>query len=59
MDPAAVSPPGPAGADRLLAHCLPRGEDDAVPRIAASERLEALLGAELAQRLVWALSRPS
>jgi hypothetical protein len=53
---AAVSPPRPAAPDRLLAHCLAHGADEAPPRIAATERLETLLGAELAQRLVRALS---
>ena len=53
---AAVSPSRPAAPDRLLAHCLPQGESDALPRIDAGERLEALIGAELAQRLVRALS---
>jgi hypothetical protein len=57
MDAAAVSPSRPAATDRLLAHCLPQGESDALPRIAAGERLEALIGSELAERLVRALSR--
>jgi hypothetical protein len=59
MDAAAVSPPRPAGPERLLAHCLARCEEAALPRVAASERLEALLGQELAARLVRALARPS
>jgi hypothetical protein len=54
---AAVCPPRPAAQDRLLAHCLPQGESHALPQIDAAERLETLIGAELAQRLVQALSR--
>jgi hypothetical protein len=54
---AAVSPGTPDAPDRLLAHCQPHCESDALPRIDAGERLEALIGAELAERLVRALSR--
>ena len=55
MDAAAVSRPEPTATQRLLAHCNLLEADKVRPTAAA--RLEALLGAEFARRLVWALSR--
>ena len=55
MDVAAVSYHKPAASALLLAHCsLLETEDRHAPPIAV--RLEALLGSELAKRLVSALS---
>jgi hypothetical protein len=53
MDAAAVS--SPKRTQLLLEHCLALGADD-VQRPTAADRLEALLGRELARRLVRALS---
>lgn len=52
---AAVCCWSPAASERLLAHCyaLDAADDRRLP---ASERLEALLGLELARRLVQALA---
>ena len=58
MDAAAVSSSKPAASELLLAHCFAldgRGGQ----RPTAAARLEALLGRDLARRLVGALSRPS
>jgi hypothetical protein len=55
MDAAAVSHSKPTASDLLLEHCLVLGRDDA-GRPTAAARLEALLGRELARRLVRALS---
>ena len=55
MDVAAVSHLKPAASALLLAHCsMLETEDRHAPPVAA--RLEALLGGELASRLVSALS---
>lgn len=55
MDAAAVIHSKPAASELLLAHCFALdGVSSRGP--AASVRLEALLGSELAQRLVAALS---
>ena len=55
MDAAAVIHLKPAASELLLAHCSAlEGDDRCLPTPAA--RLEALLGTELAQRLVSALS---
>jgi hypothetical protein len=55
MEAAAVSPHKPAASELLLAHCSALdGDDRGLPTAAA--RLEALIGAELARRLVSALS---
>ena len=51
---AAVCCWSPAASERLLAHCF--ALDTADRRLPASERLEALLGLELARRLVLALA---
>jgi hypothetical protein len=55
MDAAAVSPGKPVASELLLAHCSALDTDDGC-RPTAAARLEALLGAELARRLVLALS---
>jgi hypothetical protein len=54
MDAAAVNPPKRTASDLLLAHLFALGDD--VRRPPAAARLEALLGRELARRLVHALS---
>ena len=54
MDAAAVTHPKPAASDLLLAHCYALETADA-RRPAVAERLDAILGRELAQRLVAAL----
>jgi hypothetical protein len=56
MDAAAVS--SPKRTQRLLEHCLALGSDGA-QRPTAEARLEALLGPDLARRLVRALSARS
>jgi hypothetical protein len=55
MDAAAVSHVKPAASELLLAHCSALDSDDRC-RPTAAARLEALLGSELARRLVVALS---
>ena len=55
MDAAAVSHLKPAASELLLAHCSALDSDDRC-RPSAAVRLEALLGSELARRLVSALS---
>ena len=55
MDAAAVIPAKPVASELLLAHCSALDSDDRC-RPTAAARLEALLGAELARRLVLALS---
>jgi len=55
MDAAAVSRLKPAASELLLAHCSALESDDRHCPTAAA-RLEALLGRELARRLVSALS---
>ena len=55
MEVAAVSPLKPAASELLLAHCSALDNDDRCLPTAAA-RLEALIGAELARRLVSALS---
>ena len=55
MDAAAVSLLKPAASELLLAHCSALESDDG-RRLTAAARLEALLGSELARRLVSALS---
>lgn len=55
MDAAAVIHSKPAASDLLLAHCFAL-DGVASPGPAASVRLEALLGSDLARRLVAALS---
>ena len=55
MDAAAVSHVKPAASELLLAHCSALDSDDRC-RPTAAVRLEALLGSELARRLVSALS---
>ena len=55
MDAAAVSLVKPAASELLLAHCSALDSDDRC-RPTAAVRLEALLGSELARRLVSALS---
>ena len=55
MDAAAVSHLKPAASELLLAHCSALESDDQ-RRPTAAARLEALLGRELARRLVSALS---
>lgn len=55
MDAAAVSRPKPSASELLLEHCFVLGSDDGV-RPTAAARLEALLGRELALRLVRALA---
>ena len=54
MDAAAVSRPKPSASELLLQHCFALDSDDDRPTAAA--RLDALLGRELARRLVRALS---
>ena len=55
MDAAAVSHPKPAASELLLEHCLALDSSDGA-RPTAAARLEALLGRELAHKLVRALS---
>jgi hypothetical protein len=55
MDAAAVSHVKPAASELLLAHCSALDSEDRC-RPSAAARLEALLGSELARRLVSALS---
>jgi hypothetical protein len=55
MDAAAVIHEKPVASELLLAHCSALDSDDRC-RPTAAARLEALLGAELARRLVLALS---
>jgi hypothetical protein len=55
MDAAAVSHEKPVASELLLAHCSALDSDDRC-RPTAAVRLEALLGSELARRLVSALS---
>jgi hypothetical protein len=55
MDAAAVTHSKPTASDLLLEHCLVLGRDD-TRRPTAAARLEALLGRELAHRLVLALA---
>ena len=55
MDAAAVSRPKPAASELLLEHRLVLDSHDG-GRPTAAARLEALLGPELARRLVRALS---
>jgi hypothetical protein len=55
MDAAAVSYAKPAASELLLAHCSALDSEDRC-RPTAAVRLEALLGTELARRLVSALS---
>ena len=55
MDAAAVSHVKPAASELLLAHCSALDSEDRC-RPSAAVRLEALLGSELARRLVSALS---
>lgn len=55
MDAAAVSHTKPVASDLLLAHCYALESDD-FRRPTAAARLEALVGSELARRLVSALS---
>lgn len=56
MDATAVSRPRPAASELLLEHCLALSAEER-PQPSAAARLEALLGRELAHRLVLALSR--
>jgi len=55
MDAAAVNRAKPAASELLLAHCSALDSDDRW-RPTAAARLEAVLGSELARRLVTALS---
>ena len=55
MDPAAVTQPKPAASELLLEHCHSL-DMDGCSRPTAADRLEALVGKELACRLVRALS---
>jgi hypothetical protein len=55
MDAAAVNPLKPAASELLLAHCNALNSDDR-GRPTAAARLEALIGREMARRLVTALS---
>jgi hypothetical protein len=55
MDVAAVNPLKPAASELLLAHCRALICDDR-GRPTAAARLEALVGREMAKRLVTALS---
>ena len=55
MDAAAVNRPKPAASELLLEHCFVLDSQDG-GRPTAAARLEALLGPELARRLVRALS---
>ena len=55
MDAAAVNPMKPAASELLLAHCRALNSDDR-GRPTAADRLEALIGSDMARRLVTALS---
>ena len=55
MDAAAVTHPKPAASELLLEHCHALDIDNH-SRPTAADRLEALVGKELARRLVRALS---
>jgi hypothetical protein len=55
MEAAVVSSLKPAASELLLAHCHVLDSDER-RTLSAADRLEALLGAELARRLVSALS---
>jgi hypothetical protein len=55
MDAAAVSHPKPTATQRLIEHC--HLLDAGGSRPTAADRLDALLGADFARRLVAALSR--
>jgi hypothetical protein len=55
MDAAAVNQVKPAASELLLAHCSALDNHDSW-RPTAAARLEALIGSELARRLVSALS---
>jgi hypothetical protein len=55
MDVAAVNPLKPVASELLLAHCRVLTSDDR-GRPTAAARLEALVGSEMARRLVTALS---
>ena len=55
MDAATVTHRKPAASDLLLAHCSAL-DSDVLCRPPATARLEALLGPELARRLVAALA---
>jgi hypothetical protein len=55
MDAASFSHPKPTAAQLLVEHC--QALETHVPRPTAAARLEALLGPELARRLVAALTR--
>ena len=55
MDAAAVSRSKPAASELLLEHCFVLDTNDGA-RPTAAARLEALLGRELARRLVRALA---
>jgi len=55
MDAAAVSDPKPTASELLLEHCFALDGGDG-RRPTAAVRLEALLGPELARRLVRALA---
>jgi hypothetical protein len=52
MEAAAVTPPKRTPSEHLLEHCFAHSAE----RPSARDRLEALLGSELARRLVLALS---
>lgn len=54
MEAAAVTPPKRSPSEHLLEHCFALAGERARP--SARDRLEALLGSELARRLVTALS---
>jgi hypothetical protein len=56
MDAAAVTRPKPVASELLLAHCFVFDQDEQRGPT-ASARLEALLGRELATRLITALSK--
>ncbi len=56
MDAAAVTRAKPVASELLLAHCFVFAQDERRGPT-ASARLEALLGSELAHRLVAALSK--
>ena len=56
MDAAAVNRPKPAASELLLEHCFVLDNQDG-RRPTAAVRLETLLGAELARRLIRALTR--
>jgi hypothetical protein len=56
MDADAVNRPKPAASELLLEHCFVLDDHDG-RRPTAAARLEALLGRELALRLVRALSK--